>query len=289
MQYGIIINPAAGPQSTEKKREIIGDCAKILGAGAEVAGWDSETAEGFRRLAREMATRFDVLVVAGGDGTMSEVINAVDPETVLAYLPMGSGNAWQSTLGLPSMPRKAAERIRDGRTRAIDLILCDSDRRGLLASVGFEGHALSEREKFLEQGVDGFDAYFRATAKSLLGGYTGQDASVEADGETFRVPRALSIIVTKTPFYGYGFKVVPGAKISDGHLHVLFISSDPPTAISGIVTSLLGGNRFGSYKTCEEVSIRAESDLHLQVDGEVIRKGTSFRFRILPMALNVRY
>ncbi|MFH1312209.1 MAG: diacylglycerol kinase family protein [Candidatus Eisenbacteria bacterium] len=289
MRYGIIVNPAAGEIQVDEKRNIVERCASILGIGTLTAGWDAGTAGELCDCAAEMADRVDVLVVAGGDGTLSDVINTIDGQTVLAYLPLGSGNAWRNTLGLPRSLEKVAERIRDGKIRLIDLVLCDETRKGLLASVGIEGHALSEREKLLEQGVTGFDAYFRATTKSLFGGFKGEDADLTIDGEPHKLVTALSLVVTKTPFYGYGFKVVPGAKLTDGHLHLLLVSGDPSAAISGLVTSLLGGNRVGLYTTCKEVSLRTRQELHLQVDGNLVREGTDFSFRILPTALQMKY
>jgi diacylglycerol kinase (ATP) len=289
MRYAIIVNPVAGETPVDEKRDIVARCASILGPDTLVAGWDTRTADGLCDCALELADRADVVVVAGGDGTLSDVINTVDRETTLAYLPLGSGNAWRNTLGLPRSADKAARRIRDGKERVIDLVLCDGSRKGLLASVGIEGHALSERERLLQQGVTGFDAYFRATTRSIFGGFKAEDAEVTIDGELHRLATALSLVVTKTPFYGYGFKVVPGARLTDGRLHVLLVSGDPTAAISGLVTSLLGGNRVGLYTTCEDVSITTRQELHLQVDGNLIREGTEFEFKILPASLRMRY
>lgn len=289
MRYGILVNPAAGESTVEAKKETVASCARILGPATLIAGWETTSATELCACAQRLANDVDILVVAGGDGTLSDVINVIDPETVLGYLPMGSGNAWRNTLGLPRSAEKVAEHIRDGRDHSVDLVLCDESRKGLLASVGIEGYALSEREKLLQQGVTGFDAYFRATTKSILGGYKGDNAEVIIDGTSHEVPTALSLVVTKTPFYGYGFRVVPGARLADGLLHVLLVSGDPTVAISGLVTSLLGGNRVGLYTTCKTVSIRTLAEQHLQVDGTLERKGTGFTFRILPAALTMRY
>lgn len=289
MRFGIIVNPAAGRQSLEKKRATIARCAEILGNDTRVDGWDTASSDELAECARNLAQQVDVLVVAGGDGTFSDVINAVSDEKPLGYIPLGSGNAWRSTLGLPRSPEKAARRIRDGHEHSVDLVLCEGIRKGILASVGIEGFALSEREKFLQRGVTGFDAYFLATTKSLLKGYNVGATVVTIDNMPFEVENTLSLVVTKTPFYGYGFKVVPGAKISDGFLHVLLVSGETPTAISAIVTALLGGNRIGQYFTCKRVSIETQEPVYLQVDGNLQWRDTHFSFKVLPTALTLRY
>lgn len=288
-RYGIIVNPAAGMESIKRKKKLIDECAKILGQDTLVDGWETESAADLVECAGAMAGRVDILVVAGGDGTLSDIINALPRPTVLAYLPLGTGNAWRSTLELPFSRRKAAQRISDGREHDVDLILVDDRTKGILASVGFEGRALSERKKFLDKGVEGFDSYFRATAKLILSGYEGHDARVKVDQKTFSVKRSISLIITKTPYYGYGLKVVPKASIDDGLLHVMMISADPSTMISNIVASSKSGNAFGEYLTCRRVSIEFATDLPLQVDGNLLRDGTSFRFRVLPAALKMRY
>lgn len=288
-RYGIIVNPSAGQGDIESKQRTILDCADILGSDTVVAGWDTSSPQQLRKCAVDIAEKVDVLVVAGGDGTFSDIINAADSETVYSYLPMGSGNAWRNTLGLPRSQTKTAERIKAGRIHAIDLVLVDDRRRGLLASVGFEGRALRERRKLLLQGVSGFDAYFRATMKLLFGGYKGKDASVELDGKPVKIREAVSLIFTKTPFYGYGFRIVPKARLDDGLLHVLLVSGHPVDFITGIVSSIPDGNLFGEYTTCKEAKITTESERHLQIDGTLERKGTEFAFRVLPAALKIRY
>lgn len=289
LRYGIIVNPAAGMESLKRRKHLIADCADILGKDTLVDGWETESAEELVDCARQLAEKVDVLVVAGGDGTLSDIMDPLSRETVLAYIPMGTGNAWRSTLELPFSRRRTARRIKDGREHGVDLILVDSRTRGILASVGFEGHALGERKKFLKKGVEGFDSYFRATAKLILSGYEGQDVRVKVDQKTYTVRRAISLIVTKTPYYGFGLKVVPKASIDDGLLHVMMISADPGAVISNIVDSFTSGNALGQYLTCKRVSIETAAKMPLQVDGNLVREGTRFRFRVLPSALRMRY
>jgi diacylglycerol kinase (ATP) len=288
-RYGIIVNPEAGQAGIETKRRVIREYAGILGDDTVIAGWDTESPEELRACALDVANRVDVLVVAGGDGTLSDIMNATGSEIVLAYIPMGSGNAWRTTLKLPRSRTEIAKRIKHGREHSMDLVLVDGHRKGLLASVGFEGRALSERRELLARGVSGFDAYFRATAKLVFGGYKGKDASVDLDGRKVRVREAISLIFTKTPFYGYGLKIVPKAKPDDGLLHVLLVSGHPAEILSSIVSSIPERNLFGQHVTCKEAKVTSEKERHLQVDGTLERKGTSFTFKVLPASLKIRY
>ena len=289
MRYGIIVNPVAGPAGLDAKKRIIAAVAAVLGPGTIEAGWDTKSADDLCDSARDMAGKVDVLVVAGGDGTFSDVLNAVDHSTVLAFIPLGSGNTWRKTLGLEGYPRKIAAAIRAGRERTLDLILCDGDRKGTFASIGLEGHVLAERKKQLDAGMTSPGGYAKATARSLLlGGYKRKEAEVSIDGETSQVGGLTSLIVSKTPYYGYGFRVMPEARVDDGYLHVLVVCTGFFGTVAAIATSFLGGNRMGDHRTAKVVTVRTTEDAYLQIDGNLRRQGRDFRFEVLPKALRVR-
>jgi diacylglycerol kinase (ATP) len=288
MRYGLIVNPVAGTASLTAKKKIIARTLEIFGPETLVAGWDTTSARDLCDSAREIAGKVDVLVVAGGDGTFSDVLNAVDPSTVLSFIPLGSGNAWRKTLGLVGYPRKIAAAIRDGRDHSLDLILCDGRRKGIFASIGLEGHVLGEREKHLSAGITGLRAYAQATARSLLGGYKRKDAEVAIDGELTQVHGLTTLVVSKTPYYGYGFRVVPQARLDDGYLHVLIVCTGLLGTVAAIATSFLGGNRMGDHRTGRLVTVRTAQDAYLQIDGNLEREGRDFRFEVLPKALVVR-
>jgi diacylglycerol kinase family enzyme len=69
----------------------------------------------------------------------------------------------------------------------------------------------------------------------------------------------------------------------------MMFSADPSTALSNIVASSASGNAFGQYLTCKRVSIETSVELPLQVDGNLEREGSRFRFQVLPSALRMRY
>ena len=288
MKYGIIANPVAGRLDVDRKISLLKEVSNIL-SDCVVAGLDTQSSAEFRDCARELAKKVDVLIVAGGDGSISDVINSIDPaEVVLSYLPFGSGNVLRHTLGLPKSIPRIAERIRDGRERSFDIILCNNDKRALFASLGIDGHVLVERTKFLEQGVTGFNAYARAAIKSLFGGCERMEVKVSIDGEIFYVQHSLSIIITKVPFYGYGLRLVPKAKPDDGYLHVLSISSGIFGVMYGVATSLTCGNRIGEYRFGRSVRITSTNTVFLQLDGSLQNSSTDFEFRILAGQLKIR-
>src|SRR3954452_9101295 len=75
------------------------------------------------RIAREAAAQgYHMVVAAGGDGTINEVINGLaGSETALAGLPIGTVNVWGRGVALPLQPRAAAEALLNAQVRTIDL------------------------------------------------------------------------------------------------------------------------------------------------------------------------
>lgn len=288
MKYGLIVNPAAGSTNVSRKRQTLRAVKEILG-DCEIEGLDTQSRDEFMALAADLAGRVDVLIVAGGDGTLSDAINALDGETVFSFLPLGSGCAMQYALGLPPQLTRIARRIREGRLHFFDLILCDNERKAFMASIGLEADILYRRESLRENGVHGPQAYAMATFGSFFADLERMDLTIRIDGTPLSVPDAVTAIVTKIPYYGYKMKVVPNAQFDDGNLHLLAVNSGWGEIVGSLANAFLNGNRLGTYRKGADIHITTDRERCAQVDGNIYRKGTDFHFKVLPKALRMWY
>ena len=286
MRFGMIVNPTAGgtnahrkSQSLQAVKEVLGDC--------KTCGLDTQSREEFMQCAVELAREVEVLIVAGGDGSFSDAINALDSSTVLAFLPFGSGCALQYALNLPPQLTRAAKRIKEGQLHCYDLILCDESRKAFMASVGLEADILHRRESLRESGISGPQAYAMATFGSFFTELERTDMTISLDGEELIVPDAVTAIVTKIPYYGYKMKVVPNAVFDDGYLHLLAVNAGWAEIVGGLANAFLYENKLGLYKRAREIRITMERERYAQLDGSIYRKGTDFHFRVLPQALQM--
>ncbi|HON59407.1 MAG TPA: diacylglycerol kinase family protein [Smithella sp.] len=287
MKYGIVANPVSGKQSLDVKRRKLTEAAGIL-KDVEIAGLDTTSPEEFCRCACELAQKAAVLIVAGGDGTFSLVMNSVPKDVPLGYLPFGSGDVLRHTFGLPRDVQASARLIQNGREHLIDVISCDGKSKALFASIGIEGRILLERDRHLQNDVRGLTAYGLATLKILFDGYINADLRVAIDQREIIAPGALTAVVTKVPYYGYAFKVVPQARVDDGYLHLLVLRSGPFGALYALATSLAGGNRSGDYYRAREIAITTSTEQLLQRNGDPEKeKRTRFSFRVLPRELKL--
>ncbi len=288
MRYGIVVNPVAGGTSVDEKRDLLAQIREVLGGDCAIAGLDSDSADEFRSLAAETAKRVEILIAAGGDGSVSDAINAVPEDTILSFLPLGSACALRDALDLPDDPLEVAHRIRDGHEHRLDLILCDDQRKAFVCGLGVEGDVLKRREELQEDGKQGFTAYASALA-SVFGDMDRTDMLLSLDGRTREFSDVATAIVTKIPYYGYKMKIVPEAVFDDGFLYLRVFDESWPQILAGLAKARLLESETESVRRARRLEIKTRKERYLHIDGNVAREGDTFRFQVLPGALRMWY
>jgi diacylglycerol kinase (ATP) len=287
-RYAILANPVSGNLPMSRRYALLEQAADLL--SADVHGLDTASAEEFSQCAREQAERCDVLVVAGGDGTFSLAINAVEtPSTALAFLPFGTGNALTYALGYRGGTEEIAARIRTGRMHSCDLIDCGGRKKGFMVSLGIDGAEIRLYEKYRRQGYGGLSAHIRAGLRAYFKAYRPAGALITVDDASLRVRRLTSFMVVKQPFFGMGLQAVPRARWSDGHLHTLTLASGLPGIVGGLLTGFTVGNRCGDYRCGKTVTVKLNVPLTLQIDGDVGWSANRFMFSVLPGAIRLKF
>ena len=287
MGYSIITNPVSGRLTVDQKRSALAEIAEIL--KAEIHGLDATSTADFTSCARDLAERGDVLVVAGGDGTFSDILNAVDTsKTVIGFLPLGTGNALRHALRYRGNLVDIARRISQGKIHHFDLISCDDRRRAFIASVGIEGTIIRLWHKIRYQLGAGFKTYLLATLSSYFKEYKRANGMIYLDGERLEAKNLLTLMIMKQPYFGFGMKVMPKARFDDGQLHIRCINSGLLKTSLGILTAFTLGNLIGQYLTGKELTLKLDRPLVLQCDGNEGWEADSFYFKILPKALKIK-
>ena len=288
MEYAILANPASGPLDPEEKRAALLPAANAL--DADIFGLDTPDLSVFLETAKTLAGSCRVLVVAGGDGTFAEVINAIDTRRqILAYLPIGSGNALRWGLGYPAALMGIVRRIQLGRIQRCDLIDCDGKRRALMASVGIDTEVLKCRRMRKGSQRRIFFAYFMAVLAATRRYQHDFPVQLQIDGRRFHMDRMLNLMVQKHPYYGYGMKVMPEARLDDRRLHVRGLVPGWFKMGVGAIQAYTVGNRIGKYWSCRQVAIESSRPVTLQTDGDLGWTGQTFTFTVLPEAVNIKF
>lgn len=287
MRYAILANPVSGHLSVQAKYRKLKKLADLLG-DAQIHGFDTASACEFKSCVANVARKAEHIIIAGGDGTVHDVINTVKPyDHCFSVVPMGTGNALKYALKIPSRLEELAQNIQRDQVRFMDLIRHEeSGERAYMASVGIDGCILNAKKKlepyhWKSQALSFFD-YALATAYAVCS-YARPCAMVSCFEK--QMNKLNSLIVTKIPNYGMGLKIAPQTKMDDGLLHATYLTGGILQSLGVVLTSYLGGNRFGLNASMERISVQTTSPVHLQLDGEPKNPADVFSFSVIKRAV----
>ncbi len=226
--------------------------------------------------ATELATRLADLgtkrvIVAGGDGTISEVVNGLaGTEVEMAIVSIGTGNDVARTLNLPyNDVARAADIAVAGRVRRIDL--GRERERFFVSSVGL-GFASDVVEQSNRPGwLSGSATFFVAVHRALRKLRTIRIA-LELDGTTTELD-CVSVLVQNTPYTGGGLRIAPEASMDDGLFDVAVIGPIGKLNLVAHFPRLYRGThsshpQFALYRA-QKVRVETTAPLPKMLDGDI--------------------
>ncbi len=239
--------------------------------------------------AAQAATQgYDLVVAAGGDGTVNEVANGlVGTSTALAVLPVGTVNIWARELGLPMDVARSATALLQAQLRSVDLGKAGDRYFLLMAGVGFDaavtaGVCPKEKKRF------GAIAYLKH-AFHLAWQWRGVRSLIRIDGQRVR-GRILMVVIGNSQLYGGVFKMTAHATIDDGLLDVCVIKGHnlltAPLRLLSIFTRRYNLDPKVKYYRARRISIQGKRTLPVQVDGDYLGQ-TPMTFEVVPGGLRV--
>jgi YegS/Rv2252/BmrU family lipid kinase len=258
----VIHNPTAGRGERRRLAAVLTALRKEavrVELHATVSAGDAE------RTARDCGPDIDVLVVAGGDGTINEAINGLmarDRSSVpaLGIIPIGTTNVLSRDLRIP--------RQADARTRDIHVGRANGRYFSLMCGVGMDAHIVDRTSLRLKKRI-GKLAYVLQGLRELATGLPRR-YRVEIDGS--EVVEASSVIVAKSRFYGGEFQLAPQADIGKPELQVcLFLRGGRLSTLLYIIGMGIGHlDRMPGYRTvvAKAVSITGHDGDPAQLDGD---------------------
>jgi diacylglycerol kinase (ATP) len=288
-KVAVVVNPISG--SGPRDRALAEFTSALEAAGCTVRVRPTRGPGDGAVIAREeSAAGTDVVVAAGGDGTVNDVATGLasmgGAAAALAILPRGTSNLVARDLGLPFRARDNARLVAEGATVPMDLGM--ANERPFVACVGFgwDAHVV----RLLSRARTGhirFSTWVKPIAQALLE-YEFEPLRVTAkDGTT--AEGALAIVFNTRPYAAF-FTPVPGARRDDGLLDVLVLAKGglidlPRWAWKGRAGTL---DRDRSATVMRSTGFRVEADkpLPVQIDGDVGGE-TPLDILVRPAALRV--
>lgn len=278
MRAKVIMNPVSGEGKARDLVEAVADQCRHH-SDAEVL---LTTGRGHaRQLAADaVAEGFDLVVAAGGDGTLHEVVNGLfdgrRTRLPIGIIPLGSGNDMAYALDIPHDIAQAVALAFEGTERALDLGLID-DGRGRPEvfennmGIGFDATVVIRTQQMTR--LSGFVMYMTAVLQTIAFNYDAPDLELHFDDETVR-QQSLFLALGLGPRHGGGFLLTPDALPDDGLIDSCLVN---PVSRLTMIRMLLRVIK-GTHTTSEHVSMRqnkrlaiiASTPLPIHVDGEML-------------------
>lgn len=296
----VIYNPVAGSGRGQHIASLAE--TKLAGTGWTVDSEATEAQSGAAAIARTLAEDVELLVVAGGDGSIREALSGLGARrksVTLAVLPMGNANVVARELGIPLDPVLATDLLAGGAVKEIDL--------GVLHRSGVE-----EPELFLAMVGIGWDAivvhYIDRIRRSRLGRLMyrfwsdgvyilcGLLATLHIRPARFQVH--LDDVLHPGSFcaahfcnfhcYGKGMSMAPDAHCTSGRIHhQLRRVSHLPALLWHLIAAQMRrkpAKFISTFGESHTASIHSQRPLPVQVDGDFMGWTQGLRIEVLPRA-----
>ena len=284
----IIFNPAAGSAG---RRADIRSRLKTLEPVAFRTTRRKGDAEKWARHAR--ASKARLIVVAGGDGTLNEVVNGLGPFTqkkCVGLIPLGTGNDFARTMELPLSIDENLEILRFGKRTRIDVVKVKSKISRYFVNVSAGGFSGIVGEKMTRQikRTWGPLAYVRGAAAALLKLHAYKTEIELDDREKFSA-ELYNVVIANGRYVAGGLPIAPTADPTDGKLEVVLIPKLGPAEMALLAAEIVLGKHLSSnatiFRQAKKIGVRSRSGMYFNVDGELVGNAPAV-FEIMPRALN---
>ncbi len=266
----IVANPKAGHG---KGARAIKELHLLLGAQkikyeifeTQYPGHATELAQ---RLAEKGTHR---IIILGGDGTISEVVNTtINSEVELGVISVGTGNDLARSLGLPyNKPGKALEVIFTGKPTKVDVGW--EEDRCFISTLGLGFPAIIAQKVNKMKYLKGSPAFFIAAYKTISHLHP-IPVRITLDDETLNV-NCTSILIQNTRFCGGGLLVAPAARTDDGLFDVVVVNDIGKVDLMMNFPKIYSGRhlkhpKFSLYRS-QSVRIDTPINLSKMFDGDI--------------------
>ncbi|TWD83360.1 diacylglycerol kinase family enzyme [Kribbella amoyensis] len=273
-----------------------------VGAALTKRGFDEplwlETTEddaGVTMARRAIEETVDLVVVAGGDGTVRVACAELARTNIpVAVLPAGTGNLLARNLGISLDLEAALGELLDGAEQRIDSVLIEgdeltTDRFVVMAGLGLDAAIIADAPDELKKRV-GWAAYVVSTLKNLNHPFVKVEIVVDDQPPVTR--RARTVVIGNVGTLQANIPLLPEAAPDDGRIDAVVLAprrlSHWPRLALGLVVKSINEGRHIERFTGERIQVKATKTVRRQLDGDAIADGTTLSAKVDPSALVVR-
>lgn len=290
-KISVLWNPKAGP--AEARTDLREQLAREFDHDINVM--QTPGTDDLDRIVREAAEGADLLIAAGGDGTLNAVINSlmkVPERPMLGMLPFGTANNLCRALKIPLDRDEAIHQLASGTVRKIDLGKVTSSAGttyfGNVASGGNSDRIIKELD---DEDKQRWGAWcYLMNSASIMMDLTEYQVRITLDDQELSVQSIWNVMIANSEYAGSGMRVAPMADLEDGLLDVIIINDGTPLDLAVVTTEFLIGdyihNERVEHHRVKRIKIEASPSFHLLMDGEIL-DGHPYEITAEPSALEV--
>ncbi|MGZ3952280.1 MAG: diacylglycerol/lipid kinase family protein [Flavisolibacter sp.] len=283
-----IVNPISGTRNKSSLKEVIEE--KTSAAGVEFAIYPSVESGDYSFLVPIIKEqRFTDVIIAGGDGTINQVVNSLRKLKVqFGIIPCGSGNGLAFTAGIPKSAARALKIIFKGRSEWCDAFLVNDSFACMLVGLGLDAKVAHD---FANDPNRGLATYIRKTVTNFFTAKT-YPFVLKSNGKRLETD-ALFISIANSNQFGNNFTIAPKANLNDGLLDIVVMAEQ-----NKLVALLQAFKQVGGFNKLQELQVIDETagvlyfqtdEIRIQnpqlapmhIDGDPVETSNKFSIQIL--------
>lgn len=239
--------------------------------------------------------KFNLVIAAGGDGTVNSMINAAmkikkNERDKLSFsaLPCGKANDLARSFNLVGDLNSCLSKIINGKIKKLDIIKVNHKYFITGGGFGLPAYVVKEKEKcpFFKSDL----VYVYSVLRVFLRGYQGLNININGE----KMKKLMLVSVMNQPFIGKRFFLSPDSKMTDSYFEVCILKKRAPLLgdllILGKVLKRAHLEEKGSRLVkLKRLRVRLDKKMHFMGDGELLEYSNKFDFEIVPKSLNFLY
>lgn len=267
----IIYNPTSG---REQFKRHLPEVLQILEKAGYETSCHATTGPGDATSAATKAIkrRFDLVIAAGGDGTIYEVVNGLagrENRPQLGIIPVGTTNDFARALGIPRSIPKACQIIADGNTMPLDVGRVNDQYFINIAGGGKITEVTYDVPSKLKTMLGQLAYYIKGI--ELLPSFRPTNVKIEYDGELFEGEVMLFLVANSNSVGGFE-KLAPRSSLNDGLFDLIILKKTNLAEFVRVATLALKGDHIKDphviYAQAKRIKINTEEKVQLNLDGE---------------------
>ena len=285
----VVLNPRAG---TALAQEQLAEHLQRL-PGLVIA--ETKQPGDARRLAAEaVQSGCDLVVAAGGDGTINEVLNGVAADfgrASFGILPLGTANDFARTIAIPADVPAAVNILLAGQTEQVDVVRYTGAETRYFLNVSAGGFSGLVNEGLTDEMKQTWGplAYLRSAA-GVLPNMTDYRTFIACDDEPEQKIHLYNIVIANARYVAGGIPIAPDAQLNDGLADIVLVPVASMLELAVLGPQILLGSHLTSdlvlFRRARKISVRSEPGMWFNVDGELIGNDPA-TFEVLPRVLKL--